>query len=572
MRLQENLIVMNKRMADQLLCCMQDDVGEIRLIAADILINYAPECLHEYCLDRMSAFSSLLLSSVKQQKAELGALFCSCIVHFHLKNKNTTAALELLNNILKQLDDSSRDLQCNLLKTARQNSPFGKLRALSLMISETRKIKDFYKSTASCKIVEAISEIALKFIKFFLDSLFSCKNSNDYVASADFEEITTRINKLVLDDQNSENNQTLLTDDHEVVLACGWLSLRDGAALYAEAESLLSEITRRSDDHVRRVCKNFYHVLCFCRHRGAIESTYDSMVRYLCALPVSCFTAPLQLLDEAIATLESTKVGSKPVAGATITRRSAGNPLLIKAVLTADVKKHNSMKETHDYVDRLTRVATSDQDESCADETADLPQVDALYAIKSLLFDSFLGPKLDAAHVLESALTTSLWCLKSDVWVVRNAATHLLGAVSARMLGQKHTEDGVGGGSFLTAGEFFTRFPLALTLAQSVLSGEEDDPRVFPLLSILCRLKRSAGIYTGVEKGNELGFVKEKMLGLLTSKSYSIRVIASKCCLSLNSAEKCLNICSYFFSVVHDNGLFFSLKKYYNLELIFIKS
>ena len=549
---------MNKRMANQLLCCMQDDVGEVRLVAADILVNFAPKRLHRYCLDQMASLSSLLLSSVKQQKAELGALFCSCVVHFHLKNKDEASALELMKDVLKQLEDSRQSLESNLLKTARENSPFGKLRALSLMIGETRKIKNFYATAESVELVEAASQIALDFITFFLDNVFSCKAQNGYVASADFEEITARINRMVLDDR--KDRETLLTDDHEVVLACGWLSVRDGANLYAESESLLSEITVRSDDEVRKACKNFYSVLCFCRHRGAIESTYDSMVRYLCALPARCFGAPLQLLDEAVSTLEAAEVGSKPVAGATITRRAAGNPLLVKAVLAAHVKKQGSMSETHECVERLTKVATCESDGKDADETADLPQVDALYAIKSLLFDSFLGPKLDNARVLESALSTALWCLKSEVWVVRNAATHLLGAVSARMLGQKHVEEGVGGGSCLTAGEFFTRFPLALTLAKSVLSGDENDPRVFPLLSILRRLKRSAGIYVGVEGGEELGVVKEKMLGLLSgSRSHSIRVIAAKCCLSLNSAEKSFEICSDYFNAVHENGLFIRL-------------
>ena len=190
------MLVMNKRMADQLLCCMQDDVGEIRLVAADILVNFAPKSLHHYCLDKMASLSSMLLRSVKQQKAELGALFCSCMVNFHLKNENNNLALQLMKEIIKQLEGSRESLERDLLKTARENSPFGKLRALSLMIGETRKVKNFYATAESVELVEAASRIALSFITFFLDNMFSCKNHDGYVGSAvDRSDTTVLIKK-----------------------------------------------------------------------------------------------------------------------------------------------------------------------------------------------------------------------------------------------------------------------------------------------------------------------------------------------------------------------------------------
>ncbi|KAL3216170.1 hypothetical protein MRX96_006381 [Rhipicephalus microplus] len=170
-------------------------------------------------------------------------------------------------------------------------------------------------------------------------------------------------------------------------------------------------------------------VMTGCRHRGAIESCCESL-KSLCQVLSSCETTeisdiPFNFVKKALSSLTSRSKSSS------VTRRSAGLPLLIRALLEGEARNvKRSMSWTVDHLSSVIRECAEQGDSSAC--TVDLPQAEALHVLCAVVGSA----SLTAAVMMH--LGRILWfCfegLASPFWLVRNAAHQLYGATAPRDL------------------------------------------------------------------------------------------------------------------------------------------
>ncbi|KAL2201234.1 putative death-receptor fusion protein-domain-containing protein [Corynascus similis CBS 632.67] len=208
---------------------------------------------------------------------------------------------------------------------------------------------------------------------------------------------------------------------------------------------------------------------------------------------------------------------------ASTTRRSAGIPSLIAAVLTANAKSP-SFDEVYGTLEKIGRkpVRMSQTDGS------NLPQVHALNSLREIFRSSLLSRKAEGylARTLHLAATS----LKSEVWAIRNCGLLLLRSLIDSLLGTGESkaaiESGWDGHSVRISYKKYPTLPgviLSLlrsadkTLDQASQSGAAE--AVFPALDII----RRAG--PPEEHRSEL---RKHIEGYLGSRLWHVREIAAR--------------------------------------------
>nr|XP_037275603.1 thyroid adenoma-associated protein homolog [Rhipicephalus microplus] len=263
-------------------------------------------------------------------------------------------------------------------------------------------------------------------------------------------------------------------------------------------------------------------VMTGCRHRGAIESCCESL-KSLCQVLSSCETTeisdiPFNFVKKALSSLTSRSKSSS------VTRRSAGLPLLIRALLEGEARNvKRSMSWTVDHLSSVIRECAEQGDSSAC--TVDLPQAEALHILCAVVGSA----SLTAAVMMH--LGRILWfCfegLASPFWLVRNAAHQLYGATAPRVLGLKKTREEFVGHDAMTALDLFAKFPDLKDLFLKKLDGSNvNNHDLYFVLDFLSRLKPPAIGQQGIKS---LVPFQQCIRNHLCCRSWKLRLLAAKC-------------------------------------------
>ncbi|XP_037575247.1 thyroid adenoma-associated protein homolog [Dermacentor silvarum] len=263
-------------------------------------------------------------------------------------------------------------------------------------------------------------------------------------------------------------------------------------------------------------------VMTGCRHRGAIESCCESL-KSLCQVLSSSTTTeisdiPFDLVRKALSSLTSRSKSSS------ITRRSAGLPLLIRALLEGEARNvKRSMSWTVDHLNCVIRECAEQCDVPAS--TVDLPQAEALHVLCAVVGSA----SLTAAVMMH--LGRILWfCfegLASPFWLVRNAAHQLYGVTAPRVLGLKKTREEFVGHDALTALDLFAKFPDLRVLFLDKLDGSNvNNHDLYFVLDFLSRLKPLA---VGQQRQKSLEPFQQCIRNHLGCRSWKLRLLAAKC-------------------------------------------
>ncbi|OUM61283.1 hypothetical protein PIROE2DRAFT_62599 [Piromyces sp. E2] len=235
----------------------------------------------------------------------------------------------------------------------------------------------------------------------------------------------------------------------------------------------------------------FRSLLESVRHHGAFVSVYPGYTA-LCELMLRSpqpqySTLPKTWLDESLEMVKNSTTIS-------VTRRSAGIPMLILAVLNSE---GNSKKLLLPYtVNSLLEVANKPVGEHW-DEQSDLPQVHALNILRSIFRESKLGN--DVISYVPKVMITTIEGFNSPAWAIRNCSTMMFSTMLNRTLGSKKTKDDFDAVNSITCREFFSHYPelhpyllKQLNLSKKMLQESKSlHPTLFPILAILSRLQPS---------------------------------------------------------------------------------
>ncbi|KAJ3029238.1 hypothetical protein HDV00_009693 [Rhizophlyctis rosea] len=221
------------------------------------------------------------------------------------------------------------------------------------------------------------------------------------------------------------------------------------------------------------------------RHRGAFAAVHVCFADVCTTLLSSGrdFLAdlPRLWLDDFLDQVVSVNVS--------ITRRSAGLPLGVLAVVSAPVPSRPVLLSS--TLDRLFTIGMNDVPEE-VDQQLDLPQVHAYNIIRAIFQDAEIATEVREWMGQGFALTIKGF--SSPSFPIRNGAAMLFSTLVTKALGTKKSRDESHSINTVTGREFFTRFPnlhsLLLTELRTAVDFLEEGkvhPALYPILTILAR-------------------------------------------------------------------------------------
>ncbi|XP_054654296.1 thyroid adenoma-associated protein isoform X2 [Dunckerocampus dactyliophorus] len=290
----------------------------------------------------------------------------------------------------------------------------------------------------------------------------------------------------------------------QMVLVCCWRSMKEVAMLLGQlCQSLPLHYTSDkaykhpgiiTEEQVKGVGLYFRQQLLQSRHRGAFELAYVGFVRLTDMLCRSGSKVLQQLPAYWLSKVLEEVKSSDPLSKLCATRRSAGIPFYIQALLSSEPKSSScsllkmTMKE-------LIALAMPAADRNTDNDT--VPQVHALNILRALYRDTRLGENI--IPFVSDGMQVAVLGFTSPVWAVRNSSTLLFSTLITRIFGVKKGRDEHAKKNRMTGREFFTRFPalysfLLNQLKEAAATVESDSghvklhPSLFLLLLVLGRL------------------------------------------------------------------------------------
>ncbi|XP_060103491.1 tRNA (32-2'-O)-methyltransferase regulator THADA [Heteronotia binoei] len=305
----------------------------------------------------------------------------------------------------------------------------------------------------------------------------------------------------------------------QMVLVCCWRSMKEISLLLGKLCQLLplQAVPDPSDvliteEQVKNIGEYFKHHLLKSRHRGAFELAYSGFVKLTEVFSrcdnESLHKLPQQWLYNVLEEIKSSNPSSKLCA----TRRSAGIPFYIQALLASEPKKGKTglLKMTLEELISLTSPSDTPQ--------STIPQVHALNILRALFKDTHLGENI--IPYVADGMQAAILGFTSSVWAVRNSSTLLFSTLITRIFGVKRGKDENSKKNRMTGREFFTRFPNLysfllnqLEVVTSTMDSESGKlklhPSLFLLLLILGKLYPSPmdGAYSTLSMAPFIPFI-----------------------------------------------------------------
>uniref|UniRef100_A0A8C4Z6R2 tRNA (32-2'-O)-methyltransferase regulator THADA n=1 Tax=Gadus morhua TaxID=8049 RepID=A0A8C4Z6R2_GADMO len=289
----------------------------------------------------------------------------------------------------------------------------------------------------------------------------------------------------------------------QMVLVCCWRSMKEVAMMLGElCQSLPLQYNHVDEAHTGLVTEEqvegvglyFRQQLLQSRHRGAFELAYVGFVRLtemLCRSgSQSLQKLPSRWLREVLQEVKSSDPSSKLCA----TRRSAGIPFYIQALLSSEPKA-SSCSLLRMTMRELTSLAAPSADQD--DKNSTVSQVHALNILRALYRDTRLGENI--IPFVSEGMQAAVLGFTSPIWAVRNSSTLLFSTLITRIFGVKKGKDEHSKKNRMTGREFFTRFPalypfLLSQLQEAAVTVDSASgvvklhPSLFLLLLVLGRL------------------------------------------------------------------------------------
>uniref|UniRef100_A0A8B9R122 tRNA (32-2'-O)-methyltransferase regulator THADA n=1 Tax=Anas platyrhynchos TaxID=8839 RepID=A0A8B9R122_ANAPL len=226
----------------------------------------------------------------------------------------------------------------------------------------------------------------------------------------------------------------------QMVLVCCWRSMKEVSLLLGTLCKLLptQAASEPSDglitvDQVKNIGDYFKHHLLQSRHRGAFELAYAGFVQ-LTEMLSRCNSRSLRKMPEQWLSCVLEEIKScDPSSTLCATRRSAGIPFYIQALLASEPKKSKADLLKMTMKELLSLAAPLNESSSV------IPQVHALNILRALFRDTRLGENI--MPYVADGIQAAILGFMSPVWAVRNSSTLLFSALITRIFGVKREKD-----------------------------------------------------------------------------------------------------------------------------------
>ncbi|CAH2090615.1 unnamed protein product [Euphydryas editha] len=364
----------------------------------------------------------------------------------------------------------------------------------------------------------------------------------------------------------------LLEDGKEVtaqmVLLCAWRSIKEVSSILG---NLVSQVLLQDEFEpttrsvlVRRVGELFTTLLTEIKHRGAFEQVYVGFTQMLTSLWRSrnpeFNELPKLWLEELMTVIESGDPSGKLCA----TRRSAGLPFMIQALVITELQVRNNPRAFDDCVARLLRLAGGGLGGGAGGERPVGPGVagrcHALNTLRALVRDHALHERV-APHTA-AALLCALAAFERDSWIERNSATLLFSALMVRIFGVQRTRDSENlcVRNRMTGRIFFLKYPKLYDFMLEKLKEVSEDnnerllrPSLYPILLLLARLYPSS--LEGTVSNLKLSAFVPLVRACARSAVLTTRRLAARAASALVEPERYISHVEEIFELINNRSI-----------------
>ena len=214
-----------------------------------------------------------------------------------------------------------------------------------------------------------------KSVHFMLDIL-----GRPNASFADMGQAVERVINVQKEDQEAvirprQMTEVNISEEFSLVLACAWLNIKEASLLAAELGSIAS-----SDHEVaQRAGQLLIRVLTGSRHKGVLEAAgpaLSDLCRHLLTTGGKSSSFPEKWLKDVI---DDSFEGHT----ASVTRRSAGLPLLVKSLVSAEARGNSGGRHLLTLaVSQLVASLEEEKEMKTSSETEDVPQCHALHVLR----------------------------------------------------------------------------------------------------------------------------------------------------------------------------------------------
>ncbi|XP_070171191.1 tRNA (32-2'-O)-methyltransferase regulator THADA isoform X2 [Polyergus mexicanus] len=255
------------------------------------------------------------------------------------------------------------------------------------------------------------------------------------------------------------NDDTLFPEKEtitpQMVLLCSWHTVKEVSQLFGLLASKASIQTSESinrlltEEQIEHIMKHLVLLLCETKHRGAFEQVYVGFYQVCARLwrlkNTTLNALPIHWLYDILIGITGLMPRYSKLCA---TRRSAGVPFMIQAVLSSEPKLHDNSNGSafHSVMKILLQF-------SMLEDTISWQKVKALFR------HSQLGDMVK--NYIADGLIVAFRNYDSRTWTERNAATLLFSALIIRIFGVQRTKDHINltTDNKMTGRIFFERYP-----------------------------------------------------------------------------------------------------------------
>lgn len=290
--------------------------------------------------------------------------------------------------------------------------------------------------------------------------------------------------------------------NHQVILSYCWRAIKESSSLM---ELVLSKATLGSSalktdgilepNALDRAGSLFRRLLTTIRHPGAFSSVFPAYIS-LCTRLLNSEDSTLAALPRAWLEENLDSILSDSIS---VTRRSAGLPLCILAIVNAELS--DNRRTLLPMVMRRVMTIAEKPVSPDANHQVDLPQIHAMNVLRRLFMDAKLSTSV--LPYVGQGLELSIRAFSSPSWAVRNCGVMLFSTLLHRVFGAKRVRDEHLAINGITSRELFARLEglcgflqgqLEVAVKQLLDAESSQDrvhPGLYPVLTLLSRLQPS---------------------------------------------------------------------------------
>lgn len=495
-----NSLLGSKRSYDCVLCCLNDSFEQNKIMALDLILSlpYNVEFNSEKNLTYFEDIAFKLVASVNPAHS------LSCQYLFKLviglkfrqeeaKKSKNKILLEQLNKLIKIVDESVEETKDNFIYALKSKPIYPKLTCIRALLDQidinqieedredwsklARSIVDL--SINACK---AVSTIVCNLNPETIGHLPMDLKPVDIEALAKTLNVSLNISKS---DLNTITSQMLLISGWKTIKECS-LSLGTLCGIFWWPKEPIKKKKEKNpgfktkpfldNDDIIKIIEFFDHYLKNLRHRGAFEQAYNGFI-----MVTKRIWHDHEFRDLLIKNLEIIMNDFKSEALddkkakyliAYVTRRSAGLPFIVQAILTSE-HRHDS-KILRWTLSCLFEIIENDNTET-------YQRIHCLNILIALIKEHNLGEKV--LPFVGKTLAITMESFKSESFPIRNCANMLLKATMDRAFGVNRLRDDIHRRNQLSFERFFQECPdLQDIMVKHIIDSCHEDTRCFATL------------------------------------------------------------------------------------------